>query len=86
VDRFDSFLRRTFHSWVRIAEPPRGTRRAILRRAALARKDLTNRGYLPAHLQAWNLPGRRSGISDLWKLRFGAILAPYHSGSLKQVM
>lgn len=84
--RFESYLTTTIRSWLGSAEPPRGTRRRILRQAAVAREDLTRRGYLPDHLQAWNLPGRKSGISDMWRFRFGAILAPYHSGSLKQVM
>lgn len=86
MDRLDALLARPFAYWVRVSEPPRGLRRRILQRAAAHSRDNAYSGFLPDHLQAWNLPGRKSGMAELWRFRFSAILAPYHSGSLKLVM
>jgi hypothetical protein len=86
VGQFDNFLMRTFRIWARSVEAPQGMKKRILQKAALEQEILTQNTPLPDHLQAWNLPGRKSGTSDMWRFRFGAVLAPYHSGSLKLVM
>jgi hypothetical protein len=86
VGQFENLLVRSFRIWARRAEVPQGMRQRILEKAASERDLLAQTTQLPDHLQAWNLPGRKSGTSDMWRFRFGAVLAPYHSGSLKLVM
>ena len=86
MGQFENFLVRSFRIWARSAEVSPGVKQRILQKAASERDLLAHNTQLPDHLQAWNLPGRKSGTSDLWRFRFGAVLAPYHSGSLKLVM
>ena len=86
MEKYDYYLASVIKNWLRSADVRPGTRSTILRKAASERmSNLSTTSYTPAHLQAWNLPGRKSGTADLWQFRFGAVLAPFHSGSLKLV-